>query len=128
MSSEVWNSYGFGSPLMVCALTISTLVRRAAWADTRAGVLVLPDPDPPTPMETASAFCQHRVGWPRAVLIAPSRQHWDIFVGLCTDIQGPLVSDAYPAALAIEHACELVTTDSAFARFKGLRWRHPLRA
>ena len=84
--------------------------------------------DPPTPMDTASAFCQHLVDWPRAVLIAPSRQHWDIFVGLCTDIQGPLVSDAYLAALAIEHACELVTTDSDFARFKGLRWRHPLSA
>ena len=79
-------------------------------------------------MDTASAFCQHLVDWPRAVLIAPSRQHWDIFVGLCTDIQGPLVSDAYLAALAIEHACELVTTDSDFARFKGLRWRHPLSA
>ena len=84
--------------------------------------------DPPTPMDTASAFCQRLVAWPRAVLIAPSRQHWDIFVGLCKGIQGPLVSDAYLAALAIEHACELVTTDSDFARFEGLRWRHPLSA
>ena len=84
--------------------------------------------DPPTPMKTASAFCQHLVDWPNAVLIAPSRQHWEIFVRLCADIQGPLVSDAYLAALAIEHACELVTTDSDFARFKGVRWRHPLSA
>ncbi len=84
--------------------------------------------DPPTPMETATTFCQHLVDWPRAVLIAPSRPHWDIFVRLCRDIQGPLVSDAYLAALAIEHACELVTTDSDFARFKGVRWRHPLSA
>ena len=84
--------------------------------------------DPPTPMETATAFCQHLVDWPRAVLVAPSRQHWDIFVRLCRDIHGPLVSDAYLAALAIEHACELVTTDSDFARFKGVRWRHPLSA
>ncbi len=35
-------------------------------------------------------------------------------------------TDAYLAALAIEHGCELVTTDSDFARFQGLRWRHPL--
>ena len=84
--------------------------------------------DLPTSMDPASAFCQHLVDWPRAVLIVPSRQHWDIFVGLCTNIQGPLVSDAYLAAFAIEHACELVTTDSDFARFKGLRWRHPLSA
>jgi len=31
------------------------------------------------------------------------------------------------AALAIEHGCELVTADGDFARFPGLRWRHPLR-
>ena len=84
--------------------------------------------DPPTPMETAIAFCQSLVVWPRAVMVAPSRQHWDLFVGLCANIQGPLVTDAYLAALAIEHGCELITTDSDFARFQGLRWRHPLSA
>ena len=82
--------------------------------------------DPPTPMASAVAFCQRLVDWPRAVMIAPSRQHWDIFVGLCSGIQGPRVADAYLAALAIEHGCELITTDSDFARFPGLRWRHPL--
>jgi hypothetical protein len=50
------------------------------------------------------------------------------FAGLCQEIRGPLVSDAYLAALAIEHGCELVTTDGDFARFPGLRWRHPLAA
>ena len=82
--------------------------------------------DPPTPMHTAIGFCQRLVDWPRAVMIAPSQQHWDIFVSLCMPIHGPLVTDAYLAALALEHACELVTTDSDFARFQGLRWRHPL--
>lgn len=84
--------------------------------------------DPPTPMETAIAFCQRLVDWPRAVMVAPSRRHWDIFVGLCSNIQGALVADAYLAALAIEHGCELITTDTDFARFAGLRWRHPLAA
>ena len=79
-------------------------------------------------METAVAFCQRLVDWPRAVLVAPTRRHWNIFIGLCASIQGPLVTDAYLAALAIEHGCELVTTDSDFARFQGLRWRHPLAA
>ena len=82
--------------------------------------------DPPTPMKTAIAFCQRLIDWPRAVLIAPSRRHWDILIELCSNIQGPLVTDAYIAALAIEHGCELVTTDGDFARFAGLRWRHPL--
>lgn len=82
--------------------------------------------NPPTPMATAIAFCQALTVWPRAVLILPTRRHWELFVGLCGDLTGPLVSDAYLAALAIEHGCELVTTDSDFARFHGLRWRHPL--
>ena len=82
--------------------------------------------DPPTPMDTAIAFCQRLVDWPRASLITPSRRHWDLFVNLCRDIKGPLVADAYIAALAIEHGCELITTDGDFARFPGLRWRHPL--
>jgi len=79
-------------------------------------------------METAIAFCPSLVERPRAVFVAPSRQHWDLFVDLCANIQGPLVTDAYLAALAIEHGCELVTTNGDFARFKGLRWRHPLSA
>jgi toxin-antitoxin system PIN domain toxin len=82
--------------------------------------------DPPSPMDTAIAFCQRLVDWPRAVMVVPSRRHWDIFVGLCGGIRGALVADAYLAALAIEHGCELVTTDSDYARFPGLRWRHPL--
>ena len=84
--------------------------------------------NPATPMDTALAFCQRLVDWPRASLLTPSRRHWELFTGLCRDIKGPLVTDAYIAALAIEHGCELVTTDSDFARFPGLRWRHPLAA
>jgi predicted nucleic acid-binding protein len=57
--------------------------------------------DPPTPMKTAFAFCQQLVECPRAALV----------VGLCTDIQSPLVTDAYLAALAIEHGCELIDHD-----------------
>jgi toxin-antitoxin system PIN domain toxin len=82
----------------------------------------------PTPMDTAIAFCPRLVDWPRASLIAPSRRHWDVFVSLCSGVRGPLVADAYIAALAIDHGCELITTDGDFARFPGLRWRHPLAA
>ncbi len=52
----------------------------------------------------------------------------NLIVGLCANIHGALVTDAYLAALAIEHGCELITTDSDFARFSGLRWRHPFAA
>lgn len=84
--------------------------------------------DPATPLETAIAFCEKFLERPQAVLVQPSRRHWSIFVDLLrrTEIQGAGVSDVHLAALAIEHGCELVTTDGDFARFPDLRWRHPL--
>jgi len=39
-----------------------------------------------------------------------------------------VVPDAYLAALAVEHDATWLTADRAFARFQGLRWRHPLDA
>jgi toxin-antitoxin system PIN domain toxin len=86
--------------------------------------------EPATPMTRALEFCERLVEWPRSVVVLPTHRHWEIFTGLCRSsrIKGALVSDAYLAALAIEHGCELVTTDSDFARFEGLRWRHPLGA
>jgi toxin-antitoxin system PIN domain toxin len=39
-----------------------------------------------------------------------------------------LVPDAALAALAIEHGLVVMTTDTDFARFPGLRWENPLRA
>jgi uncharacterized protein len=83
---------------------------------------------PASPMPTALAFCRELVERPRSVFLQPGPGHWDLFVKLCDGITGPLVSDAYVAALAIEHGCELITTDSDFSRFQGLRWRHPLGA
>jgi uncharacterized protein len=62
-----------------------------------------------------------------AVLVRPGTRHWDIFASLCveSDAAGNMVSDAYHAALAIEHGCEWITHDRDFARFSGLRWRVP---
>lgn len=53
---------------------------------------------------------------------------WELFTRLCVAARarGKLVADAYHAALALEHGCEFVTADADFARFAGLRWRHPL--
>jgi uncharacterized protein len=66
---------------------------------------------------------------PTAVRITPGVRHWEVFDGLCRQagVRGNLVPDAYLAALAIESGSTLVTTDGDFARFPGLRWRHPLR-
>lgn len=41
-------------------------------------------------------------------------------------MKGSLATDAFFAALAIESGSEWITTDRDYARFEGLRWRHPL--
>lgn len=58
--------------------------------------------------------------------ISPGPRHWTIFkdLVLSLDIRGSDTTDAYLAALAMEHGCEWWTTDAAFARFPGLRWRN----
>jgi predicted nucleic acid-binding protein len=40
---------------------------------------------------------------------------------------GNLVSDAHLAALAVQHGCELMSTDSDFARFPKVKWTNPLK-
>lgn len=86
--------------------------------------------NPPTPANIAWKSVEEIRGHPRASVIAPGPGHWSIFKGLCeaAGAKGNLVPDAYIAALAIEHGLELVTTDRDFARFPGLKWRHPIKA
>jgi toxin-antitoxin system PIN domain toxin len=84
--------------------------------------------DPPSSIEEAVAFLEALRGQPNAVLVGPGERHWDILVDLCrrASVRGNLVPDAYLAALAIESGNEWISTDRDFARFPGLRWRHPL--
>lgn len=86
--------------------------------------------DPPTPLMDALAFAELLRTHPACVPVRPGARHWTLFADLCRDsgARGNLVADAYLAALAIEHGCEWVTTDRDFARFRGLRWRHPLES
>jgi toxin-antitoxin system PIN domain toxin len=54
--------------------------------------------------------------------------HWEVLRSLVADsgTAGNLTTDAHLAALAISHAAILVSCDSEFWRFKGLRWENPL--
>lgn len=82
----------------------------------------------PTPLEVALRFVADVRERPNCVPTAPGERHWGIFQRLCREAgaRGNLVPDAFLAALAIEAGLEWVTTDRDFARFPGLRWRHPL--
>jgi len=83
---------------------------------------------PPTPLEEALRFGAAVRDQSQAVVISPGERFWGIFTRICrqVDAKAKLVPDAYLAALAIEHGCEFITSDRDFARFPGLRWRHPL--
>jgi len=82
----------------------------------------------PTPIERALAFAEVVRSAVSAVAVTPGERHWEIFSALCADAgaRGNLVPDAWFAALAIESGSEWITTDRDYARFAGLRWRHPL--
>ena len=83
----------------------------------------------PTPQATALDFVDHLCKVPTSRVLLPGPANLAIFLRLCREsgATGKLVADAYHAALAVEHGCELVTADADFSRFPGLRWRHPLR-
>lgn len=65
---------------------------------------------------------------PSVTVPEPTARHPRTMRDLITPLGtgGNLTSDAYLAALAIEHGAELCSTDNDFARFPRLRWRNPL--
>lgn len=82
----------------------------------------------PTPLDAALDFTEMLRSSPSVVPIGPGPRHWDIFTRLCrsAEVRGNLLPDAYLAALAIEAGATWYSADRGFARFTGLRWRHPL--
>ena len=61
-------------------------------------------------------------------LVQERDEHWSILRTLLSEAgtAGNLVTDAHLAALAISHGAKLVSCDTDFARFKGLRWHNPI--
>ncbi|OBH02568.1 MULTISPECIES: type II toxin-antitoxin system VapC family toxin [unclassified Mycobacterium] len=83
----------------------------------------------PTPL-TADAAMTQVLDWcnaPGAVIVTPTPRHSDVLSGLLSHVGagGNLVSDAHLAALAIEHRARIVSHDSDFGRFDGVRWETP---
>jgi toxin-antitoxin system PIN domain toxin len=75
-------------------------------------------------VETVRAWLDH----PRVRIVTPGERHAEILFDLLLEVgvAGNLTNDAHLAALAIEYQAELVSTDTDFARFPGLRWFNPL--
>ncbi len=82
----------------------------------------------PLSLEQALARVQSWLDQPCTRVVRPTERHWTVFKQVLKDGQAVanLVTDAHLAALAIEHGCELASTDSDFARFPKLKWKNPL--
>jgi uncharacterized protein len=83
----------------------------------------------PRPLAIADALTLVRL-WTEqhpSVIVQATPRHLDVLAGLLMGVGGAanLTSDAHLAALAIEHDATVVTFDSDFARFQGVRWAEP---
>ena len=83
----------------------------------------------PSTLDEVFGFIGALVERNNAHVVHPGPRHMEIFEALCrkSKAKSKLVADAQHAAVAIEHGCTMVSTDSDFDRFSGLRWQHPLR-
>ena len=108
-----------GGPVCLCWTVLSAFIR----IGTNHRVF-----EHPLSLEQALARVQSWLDQPCTRVVRPTEQHWTIFQQMLTDGQAVanLVTDAHLAALAIEHGCELASTDSDFARFPKLKWSNPL--
>jgi uncharacterized protein len=83
----------------------------------------------PRPLSAAQAVATTQ-GWlaqPPAVLVEPTSRHLALLAGLLntSGTAGNLVSDAHLATLALEHDADIVSHDTDFARFDGVRCAGP---
>lgn len=83
----------------------------------------------PSPLAPAEAMRQvtEWCGAPGAVMVNPTPRHADVLTTLLAQVGagGNFVNDAHLAALALEHRASVVTYDSDFSRFEGLRCDTP---
>lgn len=86
----------------------------------------------PRPLTVDAAF-ERIDAWlssPAALVVEPTARHAALVRSLLSEAgaAGNLVNDAHLAALAVEHRGRVVSYDSDFARFPGVRWTSPAQA
>lgn len=72
-------------------------------------------------------FVEQLLAAPAVTMLRPGEHHWEHFRRLASEIDatGNDVPDAYLAAYPAERNATWLSADRGFARFTGLRWRHP---
>jgi toxin-antitoxin system PIN domain toxin len=81
----------------------------------------------PLTLDEAYDYVESWLAQPAAVVVEPGIRHAARMRELCAEagVGGNLVNDAHIAALAMETRGTVISFDSDFGRFPGLRWQRP---
>jgi uncharacterized protein len=81
----------------------------------------------PLPVDAAIARVRAWLAQENAVVVEPAARHLEVLAGLLDEVGSGanLVNDAHLAAIAVEHDATVVTFDTDFARFRGIRVERP---
>lgn len=81
----------------------------------------------PLSVDAAAGTVGEWLGQAPARVVSPTARHPFLLRELLSHagVGGNLVNDAHLAALAIEHRAEIVSYDTDFTRFPGVRWATP---
>ncbi|TRZ92191.1 type II toxin-antitoxin system VapC family toxin [bacterium] len=121
MARQWWDAQLSGaSPVCLCWTVLGAFIR----IGTNPRVF-----EHPLSLDQALSRVQSWLDQPCMRIVHPTDRHWIVFQKMLTEGQAVanLVTDAHLAALAIEHGCELISTDTDFSRFPGVKWKNPLK-
>jgi uncharacterized protein len=82
----------------------------------------------PLTLDEAADRVQSWLDQPCVRVVNPTENHWKLFREMLHSGKAVanLVADAHLAALAVEHGCQLCSSDGDFRRFPKLKWCNPL--
>ena len=83
--------------------------------------------DEPLSVSDAITQAEDWLAQPAAAVVEPTARHLGVVQQLLAPLEtgGNLVNDAHLAALAIEHRCTVVSYDTDFLRFNGVKLETP---
>ena len=83
--------------------------------------------DEPLSVSEAIAQAEDWLAQPAAVVVEPTARHLGVVQQLLAPLEtgGNLVNDAHLAALAVEHRCTVVSYDTDFLNFDGVKLQTP---
>lgn len=108
------------SPVCLCWTVLNAFIRIA----TSPRVF-----EQPLSLDQACARVESWLDQPCTRIIHPTERHWIVFQEMLVagKAVAALVTDAHLAALAKEHGCKLISTDTDFSRFPAVTWENPLK-